>query len=184
LDESHHEGVEVGHEIIVLEVSPSYLGLDEGLWADTELDQAQLGLLDLLYDLVGGDEGATLGVGHQTFWTKDSSVSLESGDKFRGTNNLVEVDDVILDVCKDLIIADNICSNSLELLMEFIVSKNAYSDLLTGSRWENTSSSNHLVTFCWIDIELDNCLHGLGELPFFGVFLNLFEDLFGLVYLG
>ena len=158
--------------------------MDEGLGANTELNQAQLRLLDLLDDQVGGDEGATLGVGHQTFWTEDSSISLESWDEFRRANDLVEVDDVILDVSKDLIIADDISSNFLELRMEFIVCKNAYSDLLTGSRWENTSSSNHLVTLCWVNIEFDNCLDGLSELPLLGVLLDLVEDLFGLVHFG
>ena len=184
MNESHHESVEVGHEIIVLEVSPSYLGLDEGLGANTELDQAQLRLLDLLDDQLGRDEGATLDVGHQAFWTEDSSVSLESGDELWSANDLIEVDDGILDISKDLIIADDICSNFLELLMEFIVCKDAYSDLLTGSRWENTSSSNHLVTLGWVDIEFDNCLYGLSKLPLLGVLLDLVEDLFGLVLFG
>ncbi len=55
MDQSHHESVEVGHEAVVLDVSPSDLGLNEGLWANTELDEAKLRLLDLLDDLVGWD---------------------------------------------------------------------------------------------------------------------------------
>lgn len=138
----------------------------ETLGAHSEFDQTLLALAYLLHNLVLPDESPTLGVWHEAFGTEHSGVLLEGRQMLLRANNLVERHLSVGD-CREYCVASNEVSPNFEQVgVELVCGEDTDFDGLASPSWQHASASDHLVSLGRVDVELDDGLDALFELPF------------------
>lgn len=140
-----------------------------------------LGLLDSVDELVLLDESATLNVRHEALGAEHSRQRFQSWHLLGRRNDLVERDRSLGDLLQDGVVADEVSTLSLALLMELFASEDADLDLFACAGGEDAGATNVLVTLGRVHIQLDNDFEALVELALFRDVLGALENLLSVV---